>query len=275
MAITAAMVKTLRERTGLPLMDCKNALSEVDGDEDKAIQVLRKKGAAKIEKMAGRETSQGRVACFVDAENRRAGIVELRCESAPVAKTDDFIDLANLMARQAAAAEAPTPESILNAPLLDDPSRTIADALAEVFNRLRENIQLANVARLTGHIGSYVHHDQQKGALVAFSGECPPQLANGVCMHVTAINPKSTRRDEIDAALVEKERAAALESAKGKPENIIDKIVDGKMNKWFGEIVLLEQAYVLDDKKSVGDALKEVSQDLTITGFARFVVGGQ
>lgn len=275
MAITAAMVKTLRERTGLPLMDCKNALSETGGDEDKAIEVLRKKGAGKIEKMADRETSQGLVACFVDVENKRAGMVELRCESAPVAKTDEFIDLANRMARQTAAADAPTPESILNAPLLDDPNRTIADVLAEAFNRLRENIQLANVARLSGLVGSYVHHDGQKGAMVAFSSECPPQLANGVCMHVTAINPKSTRRDEIDRALVEKERTVAKEAAKGKPENIIDKIVDGKMNKWFGEIVLLEQAYVLDDKKSVGDALKEVSPDLTINGFARFQVGGQ
>ena len=274
MAITAAMVKTLREKTGLPLMDCKKALSESDGDQEKAIELLRKKGAGKIEKMAGRETTQGRIACFVDTANKRAGMVALRCETAPVAKTDDFVDLANQMARCAAVSEAPTPESILDESLVDDPSRKLSDLKAEVFNRLRENIQVAHVARLNGHIGSYIHHDSQKGAMVAFNGECPEALANGICMHVTAINPQATRREEIDAAEVEKERAVVVESVKDKPAAIIDKIVDGKMNKWFGEIALLEQAYALDDKKTVGEALKEASADLTIDGFVRCEVGG-
>ena len=275
MAITASMVKSLREKTGLPLMDCKNALSESDGDEDKAVEVLRKKGAGKIEKMAGRETSQGRVACYVDVENKRAGMVELRCETAPVANTDDFIELAIQMARLAAAAESPTAESLPNETLIDDPSRKLSDLSAEVFNRLRENIRIGHVGRLTGNIAYYIHHDNQKGAMVAFSGECPQELSNGVCMHVTAINPSATRREQIDSALIEKERQLALESVEGKPEKIIGKIVEGKMNKWFGEIVLLEQAYVLDDKKTVGEALAQVSPDLTVDGFVRCQVGGE
>ena len=110
--------------------------------------------------------------------------------------------------------------------------------------------------------------------MVEFSGECPVPLASGICMHVTAIDPRATRREEIDAAEAEKERRLAAESVKDKPANIIDKIVDGKMNKWFGEIALLEQAYALDDKKTVAAALKEASADLTINRFVRCEVGG-
>ena len=178
------------------------------------------------------------------------------------------------MAKAAAAAEAPTAESLPNETLADDPSRKLSDLSAEIFNRLRENIKIGHVDRLTGNIAYYIHHDSQKGAMVAFSGECPKELSNGVCMHVTAINPSATRREQIDGALVEKERQLAAESVKGKPENIIGKIVDGKMNKWFGEIVLLEQAYVLDDKKTVAEALADVSPDLTVNGFVRCQVGG-
>ena len=275
MAITASMVKSLREKTGLPLMDCKKALSESGGDEDKAVDLLRKKGAGKIEKMAGRETSQGRIACYVDVEKKRAGMVALRCETAPVANTDDFIELANQMARHAAAAESPTAESLPNEILIDDPARKLRDLTAEVFNRLRENIKIGNAGRLTGNVAYYIHHDNQKGAMVEFSGECPKELSKGVCMHVTAVNPDATRREQIDSALVEKERQLAAESVKGKPENIIGKIVEGKMNKWFGEIVLLEQAYVLDDKKTVAEALAQASPGLTVNGFVRCEVGGQ
>jgi elongation factor Ts len=267
------MVKALREKTGLPMMDCKAALVEAGGDEAKAIDVLRKKGAGKIEKMADREAGQGRLACVIDDANKRGALVEVRCETAPVAKTDDFIELCNQIARHAAAAEAPTPQSLPDMPLIDDPSRKLRDYIAEVFNRLRENIQIARVAKMTGHLARYIHHDGQKGCLVEFSGAVPGELAGGVCMHVTAINPSATNREEIDSAAVEKERELARESVKDKPANIIDKIVGGKLDKWFAEIVLLEQAYVLDDKKSVGAKLKEVAPDLTVKRFARFQVG--
>lgn len=274
MEITAAMVKALREKTGLPMMDCKAALTEAGGDETKAIEVLRKKGAGKIEKMADRVAGEGRVAASIDDGNKRGAIVEVRCETAPVAKTDDFIELANQIARHAAAAEAPTQQSLPDMPFLDDPSRKLRDYIAEVFNRLRENIQIARVAKLTGSLAKYIHHDGQKGCMVEFSGAVPNELAAGVCMHVTAINPAATRREQIDPAQVEKERELARESVKDKPANIIDKIVGGKLDKWFAEMVLLEQPYVLDDKKSVGAKLKEVSPNLTVNRFVRYQVGG-
>lgn len=273
MEITAAMVKSLRERTGLPLMDCKSALAESGGDVERAIEILRKRGAGKIEKMAGRETGQGRVACAVDAAKRCAGIVELRCESAPVARTEAFVELANQLARHAAAVDAPTPETILRQPFLDDGSRSLSDYMGEVVNRLRENVRIARVARLVGHAARYVHHDGQKGCIVAFNRECPAQLAAGVCMHVTASKPTATRREDVDPALVERERDIARASVTGKPPQIVEKIVQGKIDKWFSEIVLLEQPYVLDDKKSVGQALREASPELTVTGFVRYQVG--
>lgn len=273
MEISAAMVKTLRDKTGLSMMDCKQALVEAAGDQEKAVEVLRKKGAGRIDKMADREASQGRIAAYVDAANKRGGIIELRCETAPVAKTDDFIQLAGLLARQVAAMENPSVESLPAQPLLDEPSRKVQDRITDVFNRLRENMVIKRVSRLTGHLGMYVHHDGQKGALVEMSADCPDSVRTDVCMHITAVKPACTRREQVDPALVAKERELAMESVKGKPANIIQKIVDGKIDRWYGEIVLLEQPFVKEEKKSVGQMLRDVSPSLTVNGFVRFEVG--
>lgn len=272
MEITAQMVKALREKTGLPMMDCKQSLQEASGDEAKAIEILRKRGLGRVEKLAGRDTSQGRVACHVDAGV--GGIAEVRCETAPVAKTDDFQALCTQVARHAAAAASPTPEALSEQPFLDDKSRKFADYLLEVRNRLRENTQIHRVARLKGHVGYYVHHNGQVGVLVEMSAACPPQAMADVCMHIAAARPSATRRDEIDAALVAKERELAAAQVKDKPANIVDKIVDGKINKWFSEIVLLEQPFVKDDKQSVAQYLGSVTPGLSVNRFVRFEVGG-
>ncbi|MCG3129147.1 MAG: Elongation factor Ts [Phycisphaerae bacterium] len=272
MEITAQMVKALREKTGLPMMDCKQAMQEAGGDEAKAIDILRKRGLGRVEKLAGRETSQGRVACHVDGGV--GGIAEVRCETAPVAKTDDFQALCTQVARHAAAAAAPSPESLPEQPFLDDKSRTFADYLLEIRNRLRENTQIQRVAKLKGNVGYYVHHNGQVGVLVEMSTPCPPQAVADVCMHIAAMRPSATRREEIDAGLVAKERALAAEQVKGKPVNIVDKIVDGKINKWFSEIVLLEQPFVKDDKQSVGQYLGTIAPGLSVNRFVRYEVGG-
>jgi len=274
MAITAGMVKALREKTGLPMMECKNALTEAGGDEAQAIEILRKKGASKMQKMASREATEGRIACFVDPEKKRAGIVELRCETAPVATNEDFIKLADAAAQATALAEAPTPDSVRDEKLPGDSSQTVGGLLDEVFNRIRENMQIARVAQLCGNIGVYVHHNSQVGVLIEMSGDCDDDLKADLCMHIAALNPPCLRREDVDQKDVEEQKAAFAEEAAGKPEPIVEKIVGGKLNRWFSEFVLLEQPFVKDDKQSVAAVLKAVSPDLTISRFVRFEVGG-
>lgn len=274
MEITAKLVMTLREQTGLPMMDCKKALIATEGDLDKARDHLREQGKLKGEKMKDREAGEGRIAIHVDPAGKVAGIVELRCETAPVANTDDFTKLANTIARQVAAAEAPTTDNVREMALLDDAARKVGDLIDEVFNRLRENIQIARVEKVIGHVGQYVHFDGQKGTLVEFSDECPEELAAGVCMHVTAMNPPVATREEVDAGKVAEQRAQLEQEAAGKPPEIVTKIVEGKLGRWYSEFVLLDQPFVKDDKKSVAQALKEAHPELTVKRFVRYEVGG-
>lgn len=273
MAISAAMVKALREKTGLPMMECKQALEEAGGEEAKAIEILRTKGLGQMSKRAARETTEGRVACLVDSEVSRGGIVELRCETAPVSNTDDFINLAREIARHAARVEDPTPESVLEAKLIDDPSQTLQDLMNDSVNRIRENIRIARVGSFGGSVGHYMHHNGQVGVLIQLNKDCPDEVKADVCMHIAAMRPACARREEVNPDLVEIERKMAREQAQGKPESIIDKIVEGKLNRWFSEMVLLEQPFVKDDKKSVGEFLAAAVPDLTVTSFHRYEVG--
>ena len=273
MEITAAMVKALREKTGLPMMECKKALTEAGGEEEKAIEILRRMGAGRLQKMASREAAQGRIACFIDPQSQRAGIVELRCETAPVANTPDFAKLAHTIAHHVAIAEAPDAETIRAQVLLDDGSKTVGDYMDEIANRIRENMKIARVAQLRGNIGFYVHHNAQVGVLVELSGACSDELKADVCMHIAALAPACTRREDTDPKEVEQQRAVFVEEAKGKPEQIVQKIVSGKLDRWYSEFVLLEQPFVKDDKKSVGAVLKGAAPDLTVTRFVRYEVG--
>ncbi len=273
MEINAGMVKALREKTGLPMMECKKALEEAKGDDTLAVELLRKKGMAQLTKRAGRETSEGRVVCHADAATGRVAMVEVLCETEPVAGTADFVKLAEMTVQAASAMESPTAEAILAQPIPGQPSRRISDFLHDVVNRIRENVRLGRVAALTGSVGQYLHHDSKKGVLVQFSGPCPDELKLDVCMHVVAMRPMCTRREEVDPELVAQERRIAAEQVTGKPANLIDKIVTGKLNRWYSEIVLLEQLFVKDDKKSVGQVLKAASPDLTVTRFHRFEIG--
>jgi elongation factor Ts len=275
MAISAAKVKELREKTGLPMMECKKALEESGGDEAAAIEALRKKGLAQASKRSERATGEGRITIHIDADNQRAAMVELLCETAPVAGTEDFVKLGEAAAAAAAQMDNPTPEAVLEQPAPADPSRKVVDLLHDVVNKIRENIKIGRVVRVDGHVGHYLHHDARKGVLVEMSAACPVPTMADVCMHIAAMRPQCARREEVDPKLVEQERALAAEQVKGKPENIIDKIVSGKMDKWFSEIVLLEQPFVKDDKKSVAQALGEVVPDLTVKRYVRLEVGAQ
>ena len=273
MEISAGMVKALRDKTGLPMMDCKNALTEAKGDEALAIELMRKKGLGQVSKRAARDTSEGRVACHFDSETKRAALVELLCETAPVANTDDFTNLAKQIARHAVRMDDPTAEGVLAQPFLDGDGKTLSDVMNDTVNRLRENIRIAHVGTLGGHLGSYVHHNSQVGVLVELSADCPAEVKADVCMHIAAMRPGCTRREEVDPQLVENERRIAAEQAQGKPENIIEKIVEGKLNRWYSEFVLLEQAFVKEEKQSVGQMLTAAVPDLTVKRFLRYEVG--
>ena len=274
MNISANAVKALRDRTNQPMMDCKAALTEANGDMEKAVEILRKKSKDVQDKKVGRETAEGRIAAFIDTAKQVGALVEVRCESAPVAKGDDFTKLSNDIAKQVALKAPTSIEELLKQPLVDDPKRTVSDRITDVVGLIRENMKPARMVRMTGLLGSYIHHDYSVGVMVQAEGEkADPQLLRDVCMHITAKNPVAARREDISAETLEKEKeiAKSQAAATGKPANLVEKIAEGKMKTWFAENVLLEQPFVKDDSKTVGDLLK--AADLKLVKFVRFKVG--
>ncbi len=291
--IKASLVKELRERTQLPMMDCKRALTETDGDIAKAEELLRKSGALAAAKKAGRETAEGRIAVYITDCGSKGGIVEVRCETAPVSNTEDFIEMCKKIANHVATTEnlPASVEELMGQKLASDNAQTVKDILDEVINKIRENMQIARFERIEGGIlGSYEHHNGQVASVIQLEGdselaqnEQAKELSRDLCMHITAINPVALDRDQMDEKVVENEKAVikaqTMEQAKGKPENIIEKIMTGKLNKWFNEQVLLEQPFVKDDKKTVkqfvDECSKSIGKPISIKSFLRFEVGGK
>jgi elongation factor Ts len=261
------------------MMECKAALTEAQGDMDKAIEILRKKLAGVIGSKAAREAAEGRIAVFIDPGQKLGAILEMRCESAPVAKSEQFVQLANDVAKQVALKEPASVEALLAQPFVGDSKKTIADRIAEVVGLIRENMKPARFKRMTGVLGCYTHHDGSVGVLLQVDGKdsADAELLKDICMHITARNPVAARREDIKADVLEKEKeiarsqvAADPKNAK-KPANIIDMILEGKMKTWLAENVLLEQPFVKDDSKSVGDVLKGAGVNLV--QFTRLKVG--
>ena len=272
--ISAAAVKTLRDRTNAPMMDCKSALTEAGGDLEKAVEILRKRNSAIQAKKGERETAEGRVAVYIDPDKQVGAILELRCESAPVAKSEGFIRLANDLARQVAAAQPADVDALLKQPFVDDKLKTVSDRIGDVVGVMRENMKPARFTRLTGLLGSYVHHDGSVGVLLQVEGaKADAQLLRDVSMHVTAKSPVAALREHVDPALVEKEKeiAKSQAAATGKPANIVERIAEGKIKTWYAENVLHEQPFVKDDSKTVGDLLKAAG--LKLVRFVRYRVG--
>jgi elongation factor Ts len=272
--ISAELVKKLRDRTGMPFGKCKDALVRTNGDLDKAVEDLRKGNKDAQDKLVSRETAEGRIGVFIDPVKQVGALVEVRCESAPVVKSDLFIQLANDLAKQVALQEATTPEALLAQPFVDEPKKTVNERIGEVVGMIRENMKPVRMARLTGLLGSYVHHDGSVGVLVQVEGvKADPQLLRDVSMHITAKNPVAALREHVAADKIAKELDIARSQAEatGKPANIIEKIAEGKMKTWFAENVLHEQPFVKDDSKTVGDLLKAAG--LKLVQFVRFRVG--
>src|SRR6266446_310124 len=272
--ISATAVKALRDRTNAPMMDCKVALIEASGDMDKAVDILRKKNSAIQAKKGERETAEGRIAAYIDPAKKVGAIVEVRCESAPVAKSKEFGQLADTIGRQVALKGAATVDELLGQPLVDDPKHTVKERIGDLVGLIRENMKPARMTRLTGLLGSYVHHDFQTGVLIQVEGAAAdPELLRGICMHITAKNPAAARREDVSQAVLEKEReiAKTQAAATGKPANIVDKIAEGKLKTWLAENVLVEQPYVKDDSKMVGQILQGAG--LKLVRFVRYKVG--
>jgi elongation factor Ts len=278
MAITAADVMALRNRTNLPMMDCKAALGEAGGDMEKAIEILRKKFKDAHVKRGDRETAEGRVTVYIDPAKQVGAILELRCESAPVVKSDQFIQLANNIAKQVALQNPASVEALLAQPFVDDPKRTISDLITEAYGLIREVMKPKRFTRLTGLLGSYTHHDGSLGVLLQVEGAAADnQLLSGVCQHIAALNPAAARKEDVPAELVAKETEIAREQIandpknKNKPANILEKIIEGKLKTWLAENVLVEQPFVKDDSKTVGQLL--AGAGLKLKKFIRYKVG--
>jgi elongation factor Ts len=276
--ISAADVKKLRDRTNAPFGECKTALTETGGDMDKAIRWLQEKHKGLAVSKGERETAEGRIGAFVDPGQKVGGIIEVRCESAPSAKNELFVQLANDLAKQVAYEGAQSVQELLAQPFVDVPSKTVTDRINDVIGLIRENMKPARLRHLTGLLGSYVHHDGTVGVLLQVEGEeADAQLLRDVCMHITARNPSYARQEDVPADVVAREKeiaraqiASEPKNAK-KPPNILDKIAEGKLNTWFAENVLLDQPFVKDDTKTVGQLLK--SAGLKLAQFIRYKVG--
>jgi len=271
--ITAAAVKSLRERTGLPMMDCKKALQEVDGDEDAAVEKLRQAGKQTMDKRAGRVTSTGRVAVYADMDAGVAAMIELLCESAPVANHEEFVALAEDIAKQLATGPgAVTPEELLDQSAPSDTSKKLRDVFDDLNNRIREVFRLSRIVRIDATCGGYVHHNGGVGVLLEVEGT-DAVVAKDICMHVAAMRPLVVAVEELDQDLVAKEREilAAAARQEGKPENIIEKMVEGRLRNFYAERCLNEQPFVKDDKQTVGQAAK--AGGLKVVRFVHWEVG--
>lgn len=277
--ITPQMVKQLRDRTDLPMGDCKTALVEANGDTDKAIEILRSKFAKMQAKREGSETAEGRIGTSVDNTTKVAAIVEMRCETAPSAKSDRFIALANDLAKHVAAKN---PKDVAEAMTQSTGSGTVADRINDVVGVIREKMVLHRIQRLEGGVyGSYVHHDGSVGVVVECKGEkANDEVLRDVSAHIAALNPPYATTADVPADVLAKEKGLVMAEIQndpknvGKPANILEKIADGKLRTRLAEVVLAEQPMANAAKypnTTVGAALKKVG--LEPVRFVRFKVG--
>jgi elongation factor Ts len=279
--ITAKAVKSLRDRTGAGMMDCKKALREAGGDEEQAIDLLRQWGAAKAAKRAERETSEGLVEIL--SRDDATAMVAVSSETDFVARNDEFQDFARRLANAVIEADLPDGEVLNGEDLLERPAfKQFADEIVDLRSKIGENIQVHRAVRLStgdrGAMATYLHFGGKIGVAVELegaSGEAVGDLARDVAMHVAAANPAGVRPEDIPADVQARERAVLTEQTKaeGKPEQIVEKIVDGRMRKFFEQNSLVLQAFVKDPDTTISDLLKAHDDDLTVRRFVRFEIG--
>ena len=283
--ITAQSVKELREKTGAGMMDCKKALTQSEGDMEKAIEILREKGLAAAAKKAGRIAAEGIVKTYISEDSKSAGIVELNCETDFVAANEEFVNFATRLAEMAATTSATSVEEFVTEKY--DAENTVSEALTALIAKLGENMTVRrfdkfNVAN--GVVESYIHGGGRIGVVVELNCDSEntavlKEVAKDVCMQVAAANPTFLSRECVDTEALEKEKEIYRVQAlnEGKPENIVEKMVMGRIQKYYKEVCLLDQAWVKDGDKSISKYLqeksKEVGSPITINKFVRFERG--
>ena len=267
MAVTAAMVKELRERTGLGMLDCKNALEESSGDMEKAIEELRKKSALKAAKKSGRTTANGLLGLKVGDDGRKGAIVEINIETDFAAKNEKFIAFVDKVTNELFDADGDL-QSLLDGGLNAEREALVQEIGENITIRRGETV----VAEDGGTIASYLHGDNLKGTLVSLTGG-DLGLGRDIAMHVTAINPMVVKGDDVPAEVVEKEREIYTSQAQdsGKPDDIVAKMVDGRVRKFLAEVSLVDQPFVKDANQKVGALLEANGAD--VVAFVRFEVG--
>lgn len=284
MAITAEMVKKLREQTGAGMMDCKKALTETNGDYEKAVTLLREKGVAVAAKRESKSASEGLIACYISDNAKAACLLEANCETSFVAKTDDFVELAKNLAKQICETDCcSSVEQLMDQPYPGGP--TVRDRFNELMGKIGEKLAITRFVRMQtdGIIGAYVHTGDQIAVLVELQGAAASDdaknLAKDIAMHISWSNPDYMCREDISAEAMEKERDVHRQWAikEGKPENIIDRIVDGRMKEFYSRVCLVEQPFIKDEDQAIGDLIKSVSsktgEDIKVASYVRFRVG--
>ena len=269
MAISAAMVKDLREKTGAGMMDCKKALTETNGDMQKAIDYLREKGIAKAEKKAGRIAAEGAVAAYVTGDAKTGVLVEINCETDFAAGNEQFRSLESKIAEHIAVS-APADLDALNESVLD--GKKVSDMITEATATIGEKISLRRFVRYQteGRLASYIHMGGKIGVLVELTGGSE-ELGKDVAMQIAAANPTAVDRSGVSAEDLEHEKEVLRKQAleEGKPEKIVDKMVEGRINKYYKEVCLNEQIFVKDTEKTV----KDVLGDVKVLQFTRYQLG--
>jgi len=273
MSITKDSVMALREKTGAGLIDCKRALGESNGDMEEAVSILRKKGVATAAKKSGRSASEGMIAQAISDDRSKGLLVEVNCETDFVAKNDDFVDFSNEIAKE----------------LLNNPSADFEEKRTEQVAKIGENIKISRFETLapetSGLVESYVHTGAKVAVLLSVgsdssevhANELVVSMAKDICMHIAATSPVCVSRDEVPSELVEKEKEIAQAQAEGKPPQAIEKIITGKLEKYYAGVSLLEQPFVKNPDQSIQQFVdgvgKEVGSQLKVEKFLRFQVG--
>jgi elongation factor Ts len=245
MAITAEMVKDLRDKTGAGMMDCKRAMVEADGNMEKAVELLRKSGIAKAEKKSGRTTKEGKIAASIN--NGKAVIAEVLCETDFVSSNEKFITFVDGIIGRTMSVDG-------DGDVSEKVQANEKDILVNMIATIGENMQIRRIAKwnVTGTAASYIHGGGRIGVMVEVEGDgADTDFMNDLCMHIAAFNPAYICQHCIPADTIAKERDIAAAQVLGKPANIVDKIVDGKINKWFSEVCMVNQPWIKDDKTSI------------------------
>jgi elongation factor Ts len=283
--ISASVVMKLRKISGQGMMDCKKALEESGGDMEKAMDMLRKKGLATMAKRADRDTTEGKVVKALSPDGKTAVLATLCCETDFVSRNDDFVAACGTLAQAALNAAADQGEEALLNEVVN--GKKISDLVTELVSKTGEKTQIGDYIRYRlsgpGVIGSYVHFNDKVGTMVEIetsddnTAKAVKTVADEIAMHVTAMNPVAVDRSAVDPAVVAREREIAAEQVKDKPANMIAKIVDGKMAKFFKENCLVDQPFVKDDSKTVSEALTQAAKTAggtaKIKRIVRFEIG--